>query len=75
MIILNAFLQQVNDHETYIFNLTEANEHGDHRSPVWYKEYQFTEAYGHKDLSPAGLDALLDKMSEDTELVRKVTSS
>ncbi|XP_073820492.1 sphingomyelin phosphodiesterase 1-like [Musca autumnalis] len=61
---------QVVDHSTYFFNLTEANQHGDHRSPLWSKEYQFSEFTN--DLSPAGIDALFEKMAENPEILRKM---
>lgn len=61
---------QVVKHETYIFNLTEANLHPD-RSPVWFKEYSFAEFYGLKDLSPASLDGLLVKFAENPDLLRE----
>ena len=59
------------DHHTWIFNLTEANEHGDHRTPEWFKEYQFTDFTD--DLSPAGIDALFERMAAEPKLLRQVS--
>ncbi|XP_005183847.1 sphingomyelin phosphodiesterase [Musca domestica] len=60
---------QVVDHSTWIFNLTEANAYGDQRSPQWFREYQFSEFT--ENLSPAGIDALLDKMATNPEILRQ----
>ncbi|XP_073820484.1 sphingomyelin phosphodiesterase-like [Musca autumnalis] len=60
---------QVVDHSTWIFNLTEANTHGEQRSPRWFKEYQFTDFT--KNLSPAGVDALLDQMATEPDVLRQ----
>ncbi|XP_037951691.1 sphingomyelin phosphodiesterase 1 [Teleopsis dalmanni] len=61
---------QVVDEETWIFNLTEANVFGAEKKPVWYKAYQFSKEFTN-DLSPAGIDALLEKFAENPELLRK----
>lgn len=50
------------DHETWIFNLTEANANRDD-NPVWFKEYSFKSAYDLVDLSPASLDGLAEEMA------------
>lgn len=54
------------DHETWIFNLTEANNNRDY-VPEWFKEYSFKDGYDVPDLSPASLDALVTDMSTDHE--------
>lgn len=64
-------LQQVVDHETWIFNLTEANIVGESQSPAWFKEYTFSEEYT-DNLSPASIDAYLDVMANNPDLVKKV---
>lgn len=51
------FLQEIIDHETWIFNLTEANADSE-KPPRWFKEYSFREAYDVKDLSPASMHDL-----------------
>ncbi|XP_053954606.1 sphingomyelin phosphodiesterase-like [Anastrepha ludens] len=61
---------QVVDHETWIFNLTEANVHGEAQTPNWFKEYDFSTEFT-TDLSPAGIDKLLDEMTEDPSILRK----
>ncbi|KAM7364421.1 sphingomyelin phosphodiesterase 1-like [Cochliomyia hominivorax] len=58
---------QVVDHHTWIFNVTAANELGASAAPKWFKEYQFTEFTN--DLSPAGIDALFEKMVAEPELL------
>uniref|UniRef100_A0A1I8QE44 Sphingomyelin phosphodiesterase n=1 Tax=Stomoxys calcitrans TaxID=35570 RepID=A0A1I8QE44_STOCA len=60
---------QVVDHTTWIFNLTLANEKGESTKPLWYKEYHFSEFTD--DLSPAGIDALLEKMAVEPNLLHK----
>lgn len=59
------------EHETWTFNLTEANQHPN-RSPKWYKEYVFGEEFGLKDLSPSSIDKLLERFADDPNLLRKV---
>ena len=58
------------DHHTWIFDVTEANELGSEVAPRWFKEYQFTEFTN--DLSPAGIDALFERMAEEPELLHQV---
>ncbi|KAI8119618.1 Sphingomyelin phosphodiesterase [Lucilia cuprina] len=58
---------QVVDHHTWIFNVTEANELGANGTPRWFKEYQFTEFTN--DLSPAGIDALFEKMAAEPDVL------
>lgn len=56
---LNMF--EIVDHETYIFNLTEANL-APGQPPRWFKEYslrEFLGAFGIIDLSPASLSKLV----------------
>ncbi|KAL5285332.1 hypothetical protein ACFFRR_007199 [Megaselia abdita] len=62
---------QVLDHETWIFNLTEANIHGADKRPQWYKEYSFKEAFGVQDLSPKSIDELFERFARDPELLMK----
>lgn len=50
--------------------MTEANEHGDHQAPRWFQEYKFSDFTD--DLSPAGIDALLEKMAANPDVLRKV---
>lgn len=60
----------MNDHETWIYNLTLANERPD-QQPDWFAEYSFRQAYGVGDLSPATLDTLLTRMSGDAGLMQQ----
>jgi hypothetical protein len=57
-------LFQVNEYESWIFNLTEANLNPG-QSPRWFKQYSFKEDFGLKDLSPASLDQLVHSMVRD----------
>ncbi|XP_039966762.1 sphingomyelin phosphodiesterase-like [Bactrocera tryoni] len=61
---------QVVDHETWIFNLTEANAIGDSQTPKWFKEYDFSTEFT-ANLSPAGINILLDEMVENPNVLRK----
>ncbi|XP_058443151.1 sphingomyelin phosphodiesterase 1-like [Malaya genurostris] len=54
---------EILDHETWIYNLTEANLHPD-RKPKWIKEYSFKELFALDDLSPNSLDALLQRFAQ-----------
>lgn len=67
-------LQEVIDHETWIFNLTEANQAPD-SSPNWFKEYSFKEFYQIPDLSPDTLSEMVTNkwMKEDNSLMTKVS--
>ncbi|KAM8706651.1 hypothetical protein ACLKA7_010850 [Drosophila subpalustris] len=60
---------QVLDHQTWIFNLTEANLQPD-VSPNWYKEYEFSQDFT-SNTSPAGIDQLLQEMAEKPSVLRK----
>ncbi|XP_054725493.1 sphingomyelin phosphodiesterase 1 [Anastrepha obliqua] len=60
---------QVVDYETWIFDLEKANELGQSAKPQWFKEYSLSEFT--EDLSPNGLDGLLDRLARNPELLRK----
>lgn len=57
------------DHETLIYNLTEANLNRNSR-PVWYQEYTFSNAYEISTLSPAALDVMLTSFATNHDLLR-----
>ncbi|KAH8280869.1 hypothetical protein KR054_002633 [Drosophila jambulina] len=61
--------RQVLEHQTYTFNLTDANGKPDEQ-PDWYLEYEFTKEFT-EDTSPAGIDKLLVEMAEKPDLLRK----
>uniref|UniRef100_A0A1A9WB54 Sphingomyelin phosphodiesterase n=1 Tax=Glossina brevipalpis TaxID=37001 RepID=A0A1A9WB54_9MUSC len=63
---------QVVDHETWIFNLTEANEQNGLKSPRWFSEYHFSEFTD--DLSPSGIDKWLNQMAENPDILQKFWS-
>lgn len=69
-VLLNIFvnLQQVVGHETWIYNLTEANLNAS-SSPNWFREYSFVDAYNVTDLSPASLDELMTSFASDPDLI------
>ncbi|XP_058823057.1 sphingomyelin phosphodiesterase 1-like [Topomyia yanbarensis] len=61
---------EILDHETWFYNLTEANQHPD-RNPLWTKEYSFKEQFNLADLSPVSLDGLLQKFAHtEAELLQ-----
>lgn len=63
---------QVNGHETWIYNLTQANLTPEN-DPAWYKEYDFLQEYGISDLSPASLDAMAEAMARDPAKLKRVS--
>lgn len=56
---IDAQTYEVIDHQTWIFNLTEANLNP-HKTPIWFKEYSFRAAFGVNDLKPKTLSALVN---------------
>lgn len=54
------------DHETYIMNLTEANEPG--ATPHWYLLYRARETYGLPNALPTAWHDLVYRMRKDTQL-------
>lgn len=65
---------EVVDHETWIFNLTEANR-APHQTPRWFKEYSFRSSFNVPDLSPVSLSTLVTKtFRDDIDLLRKVSN-
>lgn len=63
---------QVNGHETWIYNLTLANEN-QQESPQWFKEYDFIEEYGVDNLSPLTLSELSEELARDAGKLRRVS--
>lgn len=51
----------MNDYESWIFNLTEANQNS-MAAPQWFRHYSFKENFKIPDLSPSSLDNLLTTM-------------
>lgn len=66
-------LQRIVDHDTWIFNLTEANSHPDD-SPKWFKEYSFKDAFDLPDLRPKTIGEMLQRWKGDTDQLKKVKS-
>ncbi|CAB3360244.1 Hypothetical predicted protein [Cloeon dipterum] len=62
---------RVLDHETWYYNLTEANLAGPEVPPSWKKLYSFKEAFGMMSLHPKDLDDLVQKMVKDVDLQNK----
>ncbi|XP_011178147.1 sphingomyelin phosphodiesterase [Zeugodacus cucurbitae] len=60
---------QVVDYEAWIFDLEKANAQGAVAKLEWFKEYSISEFTS--NLSPAGLDALLDQFAENPKLLEK----
>lgn len=57
---------EIVDIETWIYNLTEANEHPE-RKPNWVKAYDFRQHYGLDNVSPSELDALLRQLASNED--------
>lgn len=65
---------EVIDHETWIFNLTEANLTPS-QTPKWFKEYSFRDAFNVTDLSPSTLSNLVNNtLKNDHKLLKKVVT-
>lgn len=56
----------LNDHETYYFNLTEAN-HSKH-GPKWKHEYRAVDKFGLESMSPESWHKLVAKLQKDDKL-------
>ncbi|CAL8071311.1 unnamed protein product [Orchesella dallaii] len=59
---------EIVDHETWIYNVTQANLEG---SPTLFKEYSAKEAFGLRSLRPADLYDLVVRMTVDDNLFQK----
>jgi hypothetical protein len=62
-------LQQVNDFDSWYYNLTEANL--SNKSPKWQIMYSFKKDFNMTDLSPASMDELMTRFSQDKALLTK----
>jgi hypothetical protein len=58
------FFQEIVDHETWIYDLEEANQNG---SPRWFREYSMREQYGMSDLSPDSHADLAETLRTNNE--------
>ncbi|XP_043471211.1 sphingomyelin phosphodiesterase 1-like [Leptopilina heterotoma] len=67
---INGNDYKVEDYETWIYNLTAANETPDRR-PDWFKLYSFKEEYNLSDTSPNSLNNWLVEMSKDDKAILK----
>lgn len=63
----SVIFQMVIDYDQYIFNLTKANE--SKAPPQWFKEYSFKEAYDLPNLNLTSFGDLLERMSDDEDLL------
>ncbi|XP_065347089.1 sphingomyelin phosphodiesterase-like [Cloeon dipterum] len=59
---------RVLDHETWSFNLTEANLNGPDIPPVWSKLYSFKDAFGLSSLLPQDLNDFVARLATDPDL-------
>ncbi|XP_059484531.1 sphingomyelin phosphodiesterase-like [Neocloeon triangulifer] len=59
---------RVLDHETWSFNLTEANLNGPDVPPTWTQLYSFKDAFGLSSLLPQDLDAFVSRLANDANL-------
>lgn len=64
-------MQEIIDHETWIFNLTEANLNPS-EVPTWFKEYSFKDAFSLPDLSPKSVGKMLQAWKNDTAQLTRV---
>lgn len=67
---VNPVTYDVIDFDTWIYNLTEANLN-ETKSPRWFKEYSFKNAYQLQDLSLMSLDGLINQFSRDKSFLTK----
>lgn len=56
----------------WTYNLTAANLIGDAKKPTWYRQTNLREDFNLKDLSPASLNDLIQRMLKDPMLFDKV---
>ena len=70
-IVSNYQLQRVIDVDTYVFNMTAANEKGNSTRPEYYKLYNHKEGLEMTNLFPKDFDELAHKMAEDDDLYQK----
>lgn len=61
----------MNDLESWIYNLTEANKSPTEK-PTWYKQFSLKEAYNITDLSPRSLKNLSYKLAKNKNKLTKV---
>jgi len=61
---------EILDHETWVYNLQEANEAGLSVPPEYYKLYSAKEAYGLASFRPADLWDFVQRMALDDDLFR-----
>ena len=59
------------DVDTYIFNMTVANENGKDKRPEYFKLYNHKEDLQMTNLFPADFDELAHKMADDDALYKK----
>ncbi|XP_059620625.1 sphingomyelin phosphodiesterase-like [Phlebotomus argentipes] len=61
---------QINGHETWIYNLTQANL-TPQLYPSWFKEYDFMTEYGISNMSPATLNALAESFARNPQRLHR----
>jgi len=64
----NSSTWEIVDHETWIYNVTQANLAG---SPTLFKEYSAKEAFGLKSFRPQDLYDFVVRMAVDNNLFQK----
>lgn len=74
MYTMDPSTYQINGHETWIYNLTLANETPE-KNPTWFKEYDFLEEYGLTNLSPASLSGLAYALARDPDKMQRVSGN
>jgi sphingomyelin phosphodiesterase len=68
--LITSSQQQVNEYDSYIYSISEANRTPAQR-PRWFRQYSFKQAFGLTDLSPATLDRFVFDLSRNRNLLRR----
>ena len=64
-------MQEVINVESWIYNLTEANEN-DSKSPNWFKQFSLKESFELDDLSPATMTKFVDQLAGNKTKLQQV---
>lgn len=64
-------MQEVINVESWIYNLTEANEN-DSKSPNWFKQFSLKESFELDDLSPATMIKFVDQLAGNKTKLQQV---
>lgn len=65
------FIQEVTDVESWIYNLTEANQNP-HLPPQWLRQFSFRDSFNLTDLSPTTMDDFTMSLSLNGTSIQQV---